>query len=237
MAQQDAANVAITGGVASLTSLSAQSIAALDSTGDNKIALHSLINSAGGTNRWGLLLQGTAPSQFAGVVGVQATPLTYAALTLQWAKATQFGIYMRPSDTDTGNQALQFVNVAGTSVGDIVTTATATAYNTSSDVRLKHAITALTGALDVVQALRPVHFLWNATDEPGEGFLAHELMRHVPAAVTGEPDAVGPQGDIVPQGVDHSRLVPWLVGALQETLAQVQALTARVAALEHQLGI
>ena len=52
-------------------------------------------------------------------------------------------------------------------MGTIACTGAATAYNTSSDVRLKHAITALTGALDVVQALRPVAFRWNADDEPG----------------------------------------------------------------------
>ena len=53
--------------------------------------------------------------------------------------------------------------------GSISTTATATAYNTSSDVRLKHAITALTGALDVVQALGRCAFRWNATDEARRG--------------------------------------------------------------------
>jgi len=37
--------------------------------------------------------------------------------------------------------------------------------------------------------------------------------------------------------VDHSKLVPWLTAALQETLAQVEALTARVSTLEEQLGL
>ena len=83
-----------------------------------------------------------------------------------------------------------------------------------------------------MQALRPVAFRWNADDEVGHGFLAHELQATIPAAVTGEPDAVNEDGSVKPQQVDHSKLVPWLTAALQETLAQVQALTARVAVLE-----
>jgi hypothetical protein len=88
-----------------------------------------------------------------------------------------------------------------------------------------------------VRALRPVHFLWNADDSHGVGFLAHELQREIPDAVTGQADEVNPDGSIKPQQVDHSKLVPWLTAALQEAVAQVQALTARVASLEEQLGV
>jgi hypothetical protein len=41
-------------------------------------------------------------------------------------------------------------------------------------------------------------------------------------------------GEIVPQQIDYSKFVPWLTAALKETLAQVEALTARVAALEER---
>ena len=102
---------------------------------------------------------------------------------------------------------------------------------------LKHAIAPLTGALDVVRALRPVAFRWNVDDSAGHGFLAHELQREIPDAVTGEADAVNEDGSVKPQQVDHSKLVPWLTAALQETLAQVQALAARVDSLEEQLGV
>ena len=171
-------------------------------------------------------------------VGLGSAPIGNERLHITYLKNSTFGIIIRPTDNDAGGGSpMVFHNVASTIVGSIATTATATAFNTSSDARLKHAITALTGALDVVQALRPVSFLWNANDEPGEGFLAHELMRHVPAAVTGEPDEVNEDGSVRPQQVDHSRLVPWLTAALQETLAQVQALTDRVWLLEQQLGV
>jgi len=129
-----------------------------------------------------------------------------------------------------------FGNAAGAAVGSISTTATSTAYNTTSDVRLKHAIATLAGALERVRALRPVAFRWNADDSTGHGFLAHELQQVVPEAVAGEPDAVNPDGSVKPQQVDHSKLVPWLTAACQELAAQVQVLTTRIATLEDALG-
>ena len=169
-----------------------------------------------------------------GPVGLyEASPNPGICLTIGYAQTSRHGIILRTLAGDTGAyQAMQFWNAAGGSVGSITTTASATAYNTSSDVRLKHAITALTGALDRVRALRPVSFLWNADGSPGEAFLAHELMQHIPAAVTGEPDAINDDGTIRPQGVDHSKIVPHLAAAVQELAAQVQTLTARLAALE-----
>lgn len=205
----------------------------------------TLAGAADAAAQRGALALGTMAQQDAASVaitggGANLTQLTFGGAnigglqTLYLDKNSLNGILIRHIVTDTGpgTTPLVFQNMAGSIVGSIGTNATTTTFNTSSDARLKHAITALTGALDAVTALRPVHFLWNANDEPGEGFLAHELMRHVPAAVTGEPDAVNEDGSVRPQGVDHSRLVPWLTAALQETLAQVQALTARVTALE-----
>jgi hypothetical protein len=65
-----------------------------------------------------------------------------------------------------------------------------------------------------------------------DGFLAHELAEVVPEAVTGEKDAVDDEGNPVYQGIDQSKLVPLLTAALQEALAKIDDLTARVSALE-----
>jgi hypothetical protein len=65
-----------------------------------------------------------------------------------------------------------------------------------------------------------------------DGFLAHELAEVVPEAVTGEKDAVDAEGKPVYQGIDQSKLVPLLTAALQEALAKIESLTARVSALE-----
>lgn len=153
-----------------------------------------------------------------------------ARATVRYNRASEHGLTAVPSaDTGTGT-ALLLVNMSGTQVGSITTTAAATAFNTSSDQRLKHAVEALSGALAAILALRPVAFRWNVDDSQDEGFLAHQLQQVIPHAVSGEPDAVDAQGNVLPQQVDHSKLVVWLCGAVQE-LAQ------RVTSLEEQLGI
>jgi hypothetical protein len=111
-------------------------------------------------------------------------------------------------------------------VGYITTTNTATAYNTSSDYRLKHDIQPMTGALATVAQLKPVTYKWNADDSESQGFIAHELQEVAPYAVSGEKD-----GEQM-QGVDYGKITPLLTAALQEAIAEIQSLKARVAELE-----
>jgi hypothetical protein len=61
----------------------------------------------------------------------------------------------------------------------------------------------------------------------------------VPEAVTGIHNEVDDDGNAVMQGIDKSKLVPLLTGALQEAIAKIETLEtqradleARVAALE-----
>jgi hypothetical protein len=213
MAQQDAGTVAITGGT--ITNLSVlQAIEA--GLGTNAAAGFALVT-------------GTTPVYIGGKLGLGINP-PVARVDLTWTKATVPGLAMRPSDTDTGQPAVQFLNAAGVGIGSIGTTVNATAFNTASDARLKHDVDDLTGELALLQALRPVSFRWLADDSPGVGFLAQEVAAHVQGVVTGEADEVNPDGTIKPQMIDYSKLVPFLVGA-------VKTLTARIAVLEDALGV
>jgi hypothetical protein len=122
---------------------------------------------------------------------------------------------------------------SGTLVGTISVTTTATAYNTSSDYRLKENVVPLTGAADRVNQLQVHRFNFIADpDKTVDGFLAHEAQAVVPECVTGEKDAVDENGNPVYQGIDQSKLVPLLTAALQEALAEIENLKARVTALE-----
>ena len=56
--------------------------------------------------------------------------------------------------------------------------------------------------------------------------IAHELQAVKPTAVSGEKDAMR-NGEVDPQGVDYSKLIPELVAA-------VQYLAGRVAELERK---
>jgi hypothetical protein len=106
--------------------------------------------------------------------------------------------------------------------------ASAVSYNTSSDYRLKHDIQPMTGALAKVAQLKPVTYKWNVDDSESQGFIAHELQAVVPNAVTGEKD-----GEEM-QGVDYGKITPLLTAALQEAIAEIKLLKARVAELEEK---
>jgi hypothetical protein len=133
-------------------------------------------------------------------------------------------------DTDG---ALYVFNRSGSTVGSITVSTSATAYNTSSDYRLKDNVVPLTGAIDRINDLRVrrFNFIANA-DQTVDGFIAHEAQAVVPECVTGEKDAVDDDGNPVYQGIDQSKLVPLLTAALQEAIAEIASLKDRVAALE-----
>jgi hypothetical protein len=134
-------------------------------------------------------------------------------------------------DTSNGNTAA--FNRAGVTVGTISVTTTATAYNTSSDYRLKENIVTLSGAIARLNQL-PVH-RFNFIADPDtvvDGFIAHEAAAVVPECVTGEKDEEDENGDPVYQGIDQSKIVPLLTAALQEAIAKIEALEARITALE-----
>jgi len=121
---------------------------------------------------------------------------------------------------------------SGTFVGSISVTTSSTAYNTSSDYRLKENIAPMTGALAVVGQLKPCIYTWKADGSSGQGFIAHELQTVVPDAVCGEKDAIDKDGNPEYQGVDTSFLVATLTAAIQELNAKVDAQAAEIAALK-----
>jgi hypothetical protein len=120
-------------------------------------------------------------------------------------------------------------SVGGTEVGSITTTTSSTAYNTSSDYRLKENVVEMTGALDRVDALKPSRFNFIADPEKTvDGFIAHEVAEVVPEAVTGEKDAVDEEGNPIYQGIDQSKIVPLLVGAIKELRAEIELLKSQI---------
>ena len=119
-----------------------------------------------------------------------------------------------------------------TTVGNISVTTSETSYNTSSDYRLKEDWQPMSGSIDRVKALNPVNFAWKVDGSRVDGFLAHEAQEVVPEAVTGTKDAVDAEGNPEYQGIDQSKLVPLLTAALQEAVAKIESLEARVSALE-----
>ena len=150
---------------------------------------------------------------------------------------TTAGIYL--GDVGSGNNSR--VNMVGSGsssdtkfafynsngqVGTITTSGTATAYNTSSDYRLKENVQPADKSVALASVMSwPISsFTWKANGQTDTGVIAHELQAVKPGAVSGEKDSMRGE-DIDPQGVDYSKLVPELVAA-------VQYLAERVAILE-----
>jgi len=106
---------------------------------------------------------------------------------------------------------------------------TAVAYNSTSDYRLKNDVTPIQNALSIVQTLNPISFTW-VDGRKDDGFLAHELQAVIPNCVTGEKDAVDAEGKPIYQQMDNSGVIPFLVKAIQELSAEVNALKAKLGA-------
>jgi len=129
--------------------------------------------------------------------------------------------------TDQGGIAI--FRQASTVVGNISVTSSATSYNTSSDYRLKENVVPMEGALDRVAQLKPSRFNFIAdSDKTVDGFLAHEVAEVVPEAISGEKDAVDEEGNAIHQGIDQSKIVPLLVGAIQELKAEIETLKSQI---------
>ena len=132
------------------------------------------------------------------------------------------------SNAGTGTSARFY---SGSSiVGSITVSGSATAFNTSSDYRLKENVVDIADGITRVKQLSPkrFNFIINA-DKTVDGFLAHEAQAVVPEAVTGEKD-----GEEM-QGIDQSKLVPLLTAALQEAIAKIETLETQNASLEARL--
>jgi len=164
------------------------------------------------------------------LVGATA-PLLAAKVYVAINPLVNAGLVFYPTSNNTYD-AIRFANNAGSQVGSIAVSSTATSYITSSDYRLKENVAPMTDALDTVAKLKPVTYTWKSTGEDGQGFIAHELAEVCPEAVIGEKDAVNKDGSIKAQGIDTSFLVATLTAAIQEQQAMIETLTTRLNALE-----
>jgi len=135
-----------------------------------------------------------------------------------------YGIDLRGG---SGASTLQLFFAGATNVGSISTNGTSTAFNTSSDYRLKENVVADWDATTRLKQLNPVRFNFIAdADTTVDGFLAHEVQSVVPEAITGTHNEVDDEGNPVYQGIDQSKLVPLLVKTIQELEARIAALEA-----------
>jgi hypothetical protein len=155
-----------------------------------------------------------------------------AGTRLEVAEANNPVAYFRRQSSD-GTVITFFRDT--TSVGTISVTTSNTAYNTSSDYRLKDNIADLTGATSRVAQLQPRRF--NFIAEPSktvDGFVAHEVSDIVPEAITGDKDGnrtaenvvVNASGEVIAEDVTEDQ---WTAG--KERTIKTEAIEAADAVL------
>jgi hypothetical protein len=182
----------------------------------------------------------TAKLNFTGTTTVICAPIAGKAVYLNASDNMTLGgaaSSARLSVKHDGTTAPIGTEVAGTSsllavafqngngvVGTITTSGTATAYNTSSDYRLK--ITYGPADASVIGRLRVHDAAFRSDGARYPMFLAHEMQDDGAGfAVRGEKD--GPEM----QQVDHSKLVPALVAYAQQLRADLDRALARLNAI------
>jgi hypothetical protein len=172
----------------------------------------------------------------AGRVNINTTSAISAGLVnIKYDRTIFHGLNLQRTTSGTGNN-LSFLNSSASFVGSITSTDSATAYNTSSDYRLKENAVAISDGITRLKTLKPYKFNWivDETNTLVDGFFAHEVSNAVPEAVTGTKDQIATdsdngftKGDPIYQQIDQSKLVPLLVAALQEAVARIEALEAK----------
>ena len=131
---------------------------------------------------------------------------------LVWNKATTGTRYLMEFGT----------NASYAAKGSITTDGTNTAYNTSSDYRLKNITGPISNSGAYIDSLKPVEGTWKENGSVFVGLIAHEVQEvSRTSIVTGEKD-----GEKM-QSMDYSS-----AEIIANLIAEVKSLRARVAALE-----
>jgi hypothetical protein len=152
------------------------------------------------------------------LVGCTTLPSSSVKGAAFLSSADQGRLYVS-ADSTAARDLAYFINPNGV-IGTITTTSSSTAYNTSSDYRLKENITDANDAGDKIDAIKVRQYDWKTDGSHQDyGMVAQELMTVAPEAVSGDPES-----DEM-MGVDYSKLVPMM-------LKEIQSLRARVAQLE-----
>ena len=174
-----------------------------------------------GTDPWATFYQSGTRKGWWGYGSAAATP--------DWSFVNQVAAGDFVFDTNGG--AYTFFDFAGGGTtgaslnnnGDLIRTGV-------SDERLKENISDLPRGLDAVLRMRPVRFQWKDKQAYGDrwevGFIAQEMISCVPEAVWRDNDGT--------YGLDYSKLIAVVVGAIQELFDDRTWLARRVQELEDR---
>ena len=97
-----------------------------------------------------------------------------------------------------------------------------TSWVATSDVRLKENIAPLENSLANIMSLNPVRFTFKKDGRADVGFIAQEMYQYIPDAVD------KPENEERMMGISKERIIPFLVKAMQELKAEIDALKSKL---------
>jgi len=191
----------------------------------------------------GRLLVGKQTSVYSGMVEVQQTAGGTVSAAMTCSHASQpYGLLLNFTAASPDNNINYFITAADSTTnrffvysdGDVWTSDAGTL---TSDERLKTNVQDATPKLDDLLALRVRNFEWipeyhpNKVGEKKIGFIAQEFEQTFPALVTENTFELNGE-EVTRKSLRMGALIPILVKGMQEQQATIEALTARIAALE-----
>lgn len=167
----------------------------------------------------------TSSLTVAGPVSIGSS-LTSASATFNGATAINGATTITGTTSINGNLVLNSgydivadqASFTGTITGVGATfsgTVTAQDFNSLSDVSLKSNIIKIDNALEKINQLEGVHYIWNNTNKPGIGLIAQEVEKVFPEIVT-EIDGIKTLG--------YDKLVAVLIEAVKELKLEIEEL-------------
>jgi hypothetical protein len=141
-------------------------------------------------------------------------------LEVSFAADTSFSTAFYTKFTDSGGTQ---GSISGTGAGTV-------AYNTSSDERIKENIVDTGSQLETIKQIQVRDFNYIGNDTTTTGMIAQELNTILPNVVQeGSEDATKD-----PWGIDYGKLTPYLIKAIQEQQAQIEALQSEINLLKGE---
>ena len=209
------------------------------------------VSGTGAFGTWGISISGNAATASTATTATSATTATTAGNLTGSPSVVVSALQVGSSGVGItfGSSVIAMVNGSGAcsvaANGDFTVNGSSGAafkpgggsWAAISDSRLKENVSALTGALSKITALNPVNYTWKyQTNEPTVGFIAQELQSVIPSAIT----ETNPTTEQKPFITDNKLLAvgfqndmtAYLVGAIKELKAIVDAQAAQIAALQ-----
>ena len=207
------------------------------------MCIRDSLGTGGGTNR--LTIDGS------GRTGIGTTTTGGARLTVEEGDNTKIGAYIVNSSTAIANSSASLLYLQATgdaAIGDgyklvqfadsdtvlgtisSASSSSAVAYNTTSDERLKENIVDMPSQIENILKVQPRQFDWKKNGNTSKGFVAQELHKIYPEAVT-----VGLEDETQdPWSVDYGRLTPFIIKAIQEQQEQIEQLKTEIQTLKGE---